>query len=111
MPDPIACIRSYKAADKRLVQFMIGKANFATLAVANNRGTTKNLPLLTIAAHLWKFPVYTHPVALAIWFALSSAFIQYMNWWPIPSLGWFGYLKPVPAFATMAVPLMFLVDW
>ncbi|KAF8807453.1 hypothetical protein BYT27DRAFT_7241992 [Phlegmacium glaucopus] len=92
MPDPIAHIRSYEAKDKKLVQFMIGKANFATLAVANQR-------------------VYTNPVTLAIWIALSSVFVQYMKWWPIPSLGWLGYLKPLPAFASMAVPIMFFVDW
>ena len=39
MPDPIAQIRLYnEATDKKLVQFMIGKANFATLGVANNQG-------------------------------------------------------------------------
>jgi len=93
MPEPVARIRFYdESVDKKLVQFMISKANFATLAVANNR-------------------VYFHPITIAIWFALSSIFVQYMNWWPIPALGWFGYLKPVPAFASMAVPMMFFVDW
>ena len=34
-----------------------------------------------------------------------------MEWWPRAELGWLGYLKVLPAFACMAVPLMFLVDW
>ena len=48
---------------------------------------------------------------IAVWIALSSVFVQYMGWWPKPDTGYFGYLKPVPAFASMAVPLMFLADW
>ena len=52
-----------------------------------------------------------HPVILAIWFALSSVFVQYMKWWPNPQLGWSEYLKILPGFAAMAVPVMFFVDW
>lgn len=38
MPEPTAHIRPYEPTDKKLVVFMIGKANFGMLAVANNRG-------------------------------------------------------------------------
>lgn len=40
MPEPVAQIRPYEAADDKLVRFMIGKANLGVLAVANNRGIT-----------------------------------------------------------------------
>jgi hypothetical protein len=39
MPEPLgAQIRPYETKDSRFVRFMIGKANFGVLAVANNRG-------------------------------------------------------------------------
>jgi len=87
-----AQIRPYQPNDNKLVRFNIGKANFGVLGTANHR-------------------VCTHPIMIAIWLALSSIFVQFMKWWPIPGSGYLGYLKPVPAFASMAVPLMFLVDW
>jgi GNAT superfamily N-acetyltransferase len=34
-----------------------------------------------------------------------------MGWWPKPEHGYIGYLSPLPAFASMAVPIMFLIDW
>jgi len=93
MPEPLgAHIRPYETKDSRLVHFMIGKANSGVLAVANNRA-------------------YTHPIILAIWVALSSVFVQYMKWWPKPQARWFDYLAVLPAFAAMAVPVMFLIDW
>ncbi|CAA7266484.1 unnamed protein product [Cyclocybe aegerita] len=71
---------------------MVSKANLQGLAVANNK-------------------VYTHPITIAIWVALSSVFIHLMNWWPASVHGFMGYLKPIPAFASTAVPVMFFVDW
>ena len=39
MSEPInAQIRPYESKDSKLVHFLIGKANLAVLAVANNRG-------------------------------------------------------------------------
>ena len=39
MPEsPGAHIRPYETKDSKLVHFLIGKANFGVLAVANNRG-------------------------------------------------------------------------
>ena len=39
MPEPLVTrIRPYETKDSRLVRFLIGKANFSILAVANNRG-------------------------------------------------------------------------
>ena len=52
-----------------------------------------------------------HPIILAIWVALSAVMVQYLKWWPKPQTGWFEYFKVVPAFAAMAVPVMFFVDW
>ena len=53
----------------------------------------------------------TSPWLLAIWIALSSVFIQYCDWWPKQEHGYLGYLSPLPAFAAIAVPIMFFVDW
>jgi len=93
MPEPLeAHIRPYVTQDNKLVRFMIGKANFGVLGVANSR-------------------VYTNPIIIAIWFALSSILVQYMKWWPKPESGYFDLLRPLPAFASMAVPMMFLIDW
>ncbi|KAF8973972.1 hypothetical protein BDZ97DRAFT_1912415 [Flammula alnicola] len=93
MDTPIAVIRPYAADDKKLVQFAVSKANFQVLAAANNK-------------------MYTHPVTIAIWLALSSVFIQMMSWWPSNQQhGWLGYLKPLPALASVAVPIMFFIDW
>jgi hypothetical protein len=40
MPETIeAHIRPYVTQDNKLVRFMIGKANFGVLGVANSRGT------------------------------------------------------------------------
>ena len=38
MPEPDVHIRAYEATDEKLIRFMIAKANFGVLAVANNRG-------------------------------------------------------------------------
>ncbi|KAF5356327.1 hypothetical protein D9756_003804 [Leucocoprinus leucothites] len=88
-------IRTLVTADKKLALFVVGKANLESLAVANQQ-------------------VYSHPFALGLWMLLSFGFIYIMNWWPTSyrgALGILGYLKTLPAFASIAVPLMFLVDW
>jgi hypothetical protein len=54
---------------------------------------------------------YAHPLIVSIWMGLSCVFVQWMSWWPKPEYGFLGYLRPVPAFASIAVPLMFLIDW
>ncbi|KXN89978.1 hypothetical protein AN958_04983 [Leucoagaricus sp. SymC.cos] len=88
-------IRPIDSSDRKLALFIVGKANFESLAVANRQA-------------------YSHPLILGTWLLLSLAFIHVMNWWPSSHrglLGIFGYLKPLPAFASVAVPLMFLIDW
>jgi hypothetical protein len=54
---------------------------------------------------------YVHPIFLGTWFALAIVMVRYMNWWPSEGHGALRFLSPVPAFAAMAVPLMFFVDW
>jgi len=54
---------------------------------------------------------YFHPITLSIWVALAAAFVRLMNWWPTDEYGFFGYLKPLPAFASTAVPILYFVDW
>jgi len=93
MVEPVARIRRYEPRDDKALRFTIGKAQMECLALANQQ-------------------VYTNPLTLSVWVALSCVFVQFMNWWPnFEEQGYFGYLGPLPAFASMAVPLMFLCDW
>lgn len=68
-----------------------------------------------VLAFSWPVPiVYTHPLVLLAWTLLSLAFVHFMNWWPSSYRsisGIFRYLIPLPAFASVAVPIMFLIDW
>ena len=54
---------------------------------------------------------YKNPLTVAVWLALSGIFIQYMEWWPGNAHGFYEYLKPLPAVFSMALPIMFLIDW
>lgn len=42
MASPVALIRNYEPSDKKLVQFMVGKANLQALAVANNKSNLQS---------------------------------------------------------------------
>ena len=88
---------------------MIGKANMQALAVANNKGQFRTLISGFSASD--GHAVYTNPLAIAIWLGLASVMIQLLGWWPGERFGWMEYLKPLPALASCAVPVMFLVDW
>ncbi|KAF4605266.1 hypothetical protein EYR40_004049 [Pleurotus pulmonarius] len=90
MANSDARIRSFQPDDLKLVQFVISKANLSKLAVAN-------------------YTASTHWLALSLWVGLSSAFIQYMSWWPADTV--LSYLQPFPAFACMALPIIFYIDW
>ncbi|KZT06924.1 uncharacterized protein LAESUDRAFT_749833 [Laetiporus sulphureus 93-53] len=92
MAMPVARIRPFQPSDEKLVHFMIGKANMDALAVANRQA-------------------YFHPLILALWVGLSATFVQVMGWWPDAERGSLGWVRPIPAFACIAVPLMFLCDW
>ncbi|KAJ7361681.1 hypothetical protein DFH08DRAFT_844860 [Mycena albidolilacea] len=87
-----ALIRPIDDSDDKLVRFMVAKANMESLAAANRRA------------------LYS-PLYIAVWLALSAAFIEFMDWYPKPHYGFLGYLQPLPGFATIFVPLMFAVDW
>lgn len=92
MANSSARIRRYEPSDEKLVRFFVGRGALEPLAVANRRG-------------------YVHPLFLGVWFALSTAMAQYLNWWPSQGHTVLKWLSPLPAFASMAVPLMFFIDW
>ncbi|KII93518.1 hypothetical protein PLICRDRAFT_101986 [Plicaturopsis crispa FD-325 SS-3] len=92
MVEPNARIRLYEPADNKQVRFALAKANMEPLAVANRRA-------------------YVHPLTISAWIAISCIFIEFMHWWPNTDHGLWGYLSPVPAFGSTAVPIMFLIDW
>ncbi|KAJ7706122.1 hypothetical protein B0H17DRAFT_1035808 [Mycena rosella] len=90
---PSATIRPFsKERDDKVAHFMVAKASMESLAAANRRA-------------------YYHPIILSIWVGISCAFIEYMQWWPNPQLSPLTYLSPLPAFASVFVPIMFLIDW
>ncbi|KAJ7038144.1 hypothetical protein C8F04DRAFT_1089685 [Mycena alexandri] len=87
-----ASIRPITDSDDTLIRFMVAKIYMGQLAAANRRA-------------------YAHPLVLAVWLGLSCVFVEYMHWWPKPRHGFIGYLTPFPAFASVLVPIMFLIDW
>ncbi|PBK77271.1 hypothetical protein ARMSODRAFT_1012447 [Armillaria solidipes] len=92
MVEPTARIRPFKAEDEKLAKFTIGKANMEGLTTANTKS-------------------WLHPLTISIWAALSCIWIHYMQWWPDAHHGYVSYLRPVPAFACLAVPILALADW
>jgi hypothetical protein len=111
MVEPSARIRAFETTDERPIQFMIGKANLGALAVANQRSQSEFLLLNRSRLKSQSILAYVHPLTISSWVALSCLFVQRMGWWPKPEHGYIGYLSPLPAFASMAVPIMFLIDW
>jgi len=93
MVEPAALIRPFKLSDDKQVRFVIGKATLGCLAVANRQS-------------------YLHPFTVSLWIALSCIMIQLMHWWPdFEEYGYLSYMRPIPAFGSTAVPIMFLIDW
>jgi hypothetical protein len=76
-----ALIRPINDSDDKLVRFMVAKANMESLAAANRRA------------------LYS-PLYIAVWLALSAAFIEFMDWYPKPHYGFLGYLQPLPGFVS-----------
>jgi len=56
---------------------------------------------------------YYHPLTVAVWAILSYAFTDFMDWWPSSQSfgGILALLAPLPAFATIAVPILLYFDW
>ncbi|KDQ16879.1 hypothetical protein BOTBODRAFT_53545 [Botryobasidium botryosum FD-172 SS1] len=89
---PVAEIRPFRASDLKEVRMLLGMSVMEQLASANKQA-------------------YFRPVVIGTWIALSAMFVQYMNWYPRTDVGILGYLAPLPAFASCAVPIMFGLDW
>ncbi|KAI0348050.1 hypothetical protein BDW22DRAFT_1350191 [Trametopsis cervina] len=85
-------IRPYTREDDKLVRFTIGRACVDGLATANKT-------------------LYFHPIVISAWFALSCALLQYLQVWPEAGGPLWTWLKPLPIFAAIAVPLMSIIDW
>lgn len=58
---------------------------------------------------------YTSPSLLALWFAVSSAFVEYMHWWPSQQAaelkGFWPWLSPIRGYAPFLVVLLVAADW
>lgn len=111
MVEPVARIRAFEASDDKQVRFVIGKANLESLAIANRRGVSA----ISLNHQFLSFDccnlASVHPLTISLWVALSCIFVQFMQWWPDSEYGFWGYLSPLPAFGSMAIPIMFLIDW
>lgn len=86
--------RLLKENDLERVRFLLGLGIMEQLGTINNRA-------------------YAHPITLSIWIGLASVLVTYMKWWPsdVGETGFLRLLSPVPAFLTVAMPLMFFFDW
>ncbi|PIL32014.1 hypothetical protein GSI_06718 [Ganoderma sinense ZZ0214-1] len=92
MAQPAARIRPVEADDQKFIKFLVGKACMEPLTVANKK-------------------LYFHPLVLSAWVGLACVFAEFMNWWPKPEFGVYGYLSPIPAFGSLAIVFMFGIDW
>jgi len=93
--EPNCLIRPFDRQDAHELRILIGMRVFEQLPVAN-----------------WQ--IYMNPYVISAWLALSSISVQVMGWWPrddISMIPFLGYLRPLPAFCTIGVPFLFLVDW
>ncbi|KIJ51373.1 hypothetical protein M422DRAFT_203530 [Sphaerobolus stellatus SS14] len=87
-------IRRLKQNDIKLAKFLISLSLMQPLTTANNNA-------------------YFHPLTLSVWVGISSIMMVLFKWWPSTTgpLGYWGLLWPVPAFATMAVPILIFFEW
>ncbi|KAI1797833.1 hypothetical protein LXA43DRAFT_909947 [Ganoderma leucocontextum] len=92
MAEPAARIRPVDVSDHKFIKFLVGKAGLEPILVANKK-------------------LYFHPLVLSAWIGLACVFAEFMNWWPKPEYGIYGYLSPVPAFGSLAIVFMFGIDW
>ncbi|KZW03690.1 hypothetical protein EXIGLDRAFT_585596, partial [Exidia glandulosa HHB12029] len=96
MPEKVARIRPLEHRDAKTARLFAGRSVMEMLATANNHA-------------------YINPWVLAVWVALGSCFMAALGWWPRTDLPgafhYFGYLRPVPAFAVVAFPIMLAIDW
>ena len=110
MVEPTARIRAFELSDLKAVRFYAGKAQMEGLTAANVNCDCLFHFLCFVRANV-DFLVYKNPFVIALWLGFSSAFVQYMKWWPTGQHGMMEYLKLLPAFFSMAVPILYFVDW
>ncbi|GJJ08419.1 hypothetical protein Clacol_002635 [Clathrus columnatus] len=113
-PESEATIRLLKEDDLKRVRFLLGLGIMEQLATINNRGKPLKVDFSDFFDQNRKTKTaYIHPITLSIWIGLSSVFVTYMKWWPAdnPSSSLLRFLSPAPAFAAVAVPIMFSFDW
>jgi len=87
-------IRPYVPEDLDEARFTVSRSIMEPLAEANKRS-------------------YFHPFTIAVWAVLSYAFTDFVDWWPSSQSfgGLLSMLSPIPAFAAVAVPILFYFDW
>ncbi|KAL1753309.1 hypothetical protein FB107DRAFT_276842 [Schizophyllum commune] len=96
---PSARIRPYNGAnenERKTVMRLIAKHEMEALATANRRA-------------------YRNPALLLLWLAVSSAFVEFMHWWPSQQPAGLGglwpWFSPVRGYAPFLVVFLVAVDW
>ncbi|KAL1697322.1 hypothetical protein GGG16DRAFT_107239 [Schizophyllum commune] len=96
---PSARIRPYNGAnenERKTVMRLIAKHEMEALATANRRA-------------------YRNPALLLLWLAVSSAFVEFMHWWPSQQPAGLGglwpWFSPIRGYAPFLVVFLVAVDW
>ncbi|KAI5898115.1 uncharacterized protein SCHCODRAFT_02487950 [Schizophyllum commune H4-8] len=96
---PTARIRPYYGADsneRKTMMRLIAKHEMEALATANRRA-------------------YCNPALVLLWLAASSAFVEFMHWWPSQQPAGLGglwpWFSPVRGYAPFLVVFLVAVDW
>jgi hypothetical protein len=102
-------IRAYTKDDEANTRMIVGRSAFEPLAVANQTGMYLITSVLGTYSNL--ILVYKSPLTGSIYFGLASLLVQYLHWWPnLDRYGWIDVFRPLPIFAAMVLPIIFLVD-
>ncbi|EJT97185.1 hypothetical protein DACRYDRAFT_25297 [Dacryopinax primogenitus] len=88
----IVKIRKFEQKDIKEVRLLLGYSTMEQLALANTL-------------------LYTNPFVIAAWLGLSSVMVTLMKWWPVVNGPLWTWLMPLPALASCAVPILFVIDW
>ncbi|KAL1740829.1 hypothetical protein HDZ31DRAFT_76612 [Schizophyllum fasciatum] len=95
-PARIRPLSSDDPEERKTVMRLVAKHEMEALARANRRA-------------------YTNPALLLLWLTISSAFVEYMQWWPHQQPATLGgvwsWLSPTHGYAPFLVVLLVAVDW
>lgn len=115
IPPDADVVRAFKPQqDTRIVKMLIGQGIMEGLAYGNQKGAPFPLSPYLPKPYHYKLThlrlVYTHPLVLAGWIALSSILNIYLNWIPTTE-AWYTYLSPIIGLSITALPIMGIIEY